>query len=45
MLIGGNRKIKRDKANGTVIAAIGWLTTILMTVAATLMLVPHAMPA
>ncbi len=34
MLIGSNQKIMRDKVNGRVSSTVGWITTILMAIAA-----------
>jgi len=38
MLIGNNRKIMKDKVNGRASNALGWLTTIAMTIAAAALL-------
>ena len=44
MLISGNRTIMKDAANGRISNVLGWLTTILMTVAAVALLVSLFLP-
>jgi len=44
MLISSNRKIMKDATNGPVTNILGWLTTILMTVAAVALLVSLVAP-
>jgi Mn2+/Fe2+ NRAMP family transporter len=34
MLLGNNRRVMKDKANGRVSNTLGWITTVLMTLAA-----------